>query len=99
MSAEPAGHENYSVGYRDQRPCLCQDFANFHGGDSARLQVAEKFRRVFRRDRDQQAAGGLRVEQHCLEVLGDSLFVANHAFGEVPVVLQPARNVAGADAI
>ncbi len=41
----------------------------------------------------------MRIEEDCLEFLGNPLFVADYAFGEIAVVFQAARDVAGADAV
>ena len=46
-----------------------------------------------------QSTCGLRIEEDCLQILGNSLFVADYAFREVAVVFQASGNVAGADAV
>ena len=68
-------------------------------GTPAALRSRSRLRRMLRGDCDQQSAGGLRIEQDRLQLLGNSFVVADHAFGEIAVVFQAAGNVAGANAI
>jgi hypothetical protein len=74
-------------------------FADFYCGNTGVLQGACERAGVFGGNRDQQAAGGLRVEEKRADIGWDRLIVADQAFGEIAIRLEAAGNVAGADAI
>ena len=59
------------------------------GGDAGGGQRALKIGCVFGCDGDQQPAGGLRVEEHGPDVVGDAIVVSHHAFGEVAIAFRP----------
>src|ERR1700680_4869034 len=77
----------------DQGLCLVQNFADFDRQDSRSLESLDQIRRTFRRDGDEEAACGLGIEEDCSEFLENSFFVADLAFGEVPIVFQAPWNV------
>ena len=68
-------------------------------GTPAALRSRSRLGECSGGDGDQQAAGGLRIKQDCLQLFRNSFFVAHHAFGKIAVVLQSAGDVAGANAI
>ena len=75
------------------------DLADEGGGDFFCVQGDEEFVGGSGGDRDEQAAGGLRVEEQGANVWRDSGVEFGGTFGEVAVVVEAAGNEAGADTI
>src|SRR5271165_6949361 len=84
---------------RDQRFGSGPHFADFYGRNAGIQQRASERAGVFGGNRDEQAAGGLRVEEKRADIGGNRLVVADQAFGKVTIRVEASGNVAGADAI
>src|SRR5437879_1503836 len=73
--------------------------ADLAGWNSSVLHIEEKLVALVAGERDEQSAGGLRIEKQCLDFHTDCRFVADRAFGEVAIVVQAAGNIASANAL
>src|ERR1700686_2991785 len=72
---------------------------NFDGGDAGVPESTGERAGILGGNRDQQASGGLRVEEKRADVGGNRRIVVNQVFGKVAIGYESAGNVAGADAI
>src|ERR1700676_4715910 len=83
----------------DERLGWREDFADFDGGNAGILQRVCERAGILGGNRDQQASGGLRVEEKRTDVVGNRRIVTNQAFGKVTIGFESAGNVVGAYAI
>src|ERR1700675_903537 len=72
---------------------------NFDGGDAGVPESTGERAGILGGNRDEQASGGLRVEEQRADVGGNRRIVADQAFGKVAIGYESAGNVAGADAV
>ena len=84
---------------RNQRSGFFLYFADFYGWNSCGFQVAHQICRMFGRYGDQQASGGLGIEQDCFQLVRNSFFVSCDTFRKIAVVVQAAGDVASANAV
>ena len=68
-------------------------------GTSAAIQSPDEGCGGIGSDGDQQASGGLRIEEDSFDFFGNSGFVFDQAFGEVAIGFEASGDVAGADAV
>lgn len=71
------------------------DLADLDGRDSGVVESVAKSISCWRGN--QQASGGLGVEQKGTHVVGNGVAVFNQAFGKVAIVLEAGGDVSGAD--
>jgi hypothetical protein len=62
------------------------------------LQFTDEPRSIVLDDRNEESAGSLRIEEESFEIIAEQAFVADQTFGEVAIILEPARNITGANA-
>src|SRR5438105_12646739 len=68
-------------------------------GDIFGGERALQARCLSRGDRNQQTAGGLRIEQDSLALIADATFVLHLAFGKIAIGVEPTGNESAANAL
>ena len=80
----------------EQRASFGHNFADATGGDAVSLESVDGGIRRFSRDRDQQAAGSLRIEEQISVFLRDARSETHAIADKIAVIHQTAREEAGA---
>src|SRR6267143_1259593 len=79
---------------KEKRVFLRDDFSDAAGGDAVMLQGGESRFSGFGRDGDEQASGGLRIEEQILILRRDAGVKSNAIANESAVILQAAGEMA-----
>src|ERR1700677_366200 len=75
------------------------DIADAGRRDSPIFRFADELLALVFGDRDEQSAGGLRIEKQSLEFGADGRFVIDKTFGKVAVVVQASGYITGANTV
>ena len=75
------------------------DFAYFHRSNPCIAQRRCEITSVTGCDRNQQSTSGLRIEENCPYLFGNTSLVVDDTFGELAICVQPCRDVSRANAI